>query len=450
MNNPYGQEKRGLFVNGIWHCDCDTRLPAEKFQCKNGGKNHGRWFYTCQKSSPSRCSFFMFASNETEARERAALMSNNNNTEPGHVEAPKVGFGGRLRSMPAPPKTPKRQTKLTDALTPITKTPLAKRASTPQSSWDLGADMEWASSNLGITATQPLSPVAEKAPAGRRSAIPKSSWDLDDLEWASSDLGIAATQPLSPTATKATSVKRAMSPMSSWDLGNDLEWASSNLGIAATQQMSPTPQRPLAEAPTQETARSSEGASSAKRQKVTAHLPAKETHNLIVARDDLPRTPQKSHQPEASGLPSPAQTPDVRRRLFAAAAYTQRESSPVDDVLPLVDRVWYLLKPVIDELPDENYVELQDLLEKYELKACGFEKGRNATRHVLYVRNRELEQAQEENARLLEENRRLLAEKVVDQKTIHTLKLDAATSPKPYQRPRRPPKPLPGVLYFGD
>ncbi len=35
--------KRGLFLDGVWHCDCEPRLPADKFQTKNGGKNHGRW-----------------------------------------------------------------------------------------------------------------------------------------------------------------------------------------------------------------------------------------------------------------------------------------------------------------------------------------------------------------------------------------------------------------------
>lgn len=34
---------KGLFSDGIWQCDCDPRLPAQHFQTKNGGKNHGRW-----------------------------------------------------------------------------------------------------------------------------------------------------------------------------------------------------------------------------------------------------------------------------------------------------------------------------------------------------------------------------------------------------------------------
>ena len=34
---------KGLFADGIWQCNCDPRLPAQHFQTKNGGKNHGRW-----------------------------------------------------------------------------------------------------------------------------------------------------------------------------------------------------------------------------------------------------------------------------------------------------------------------------------------------------------------------------------------------------------------------
>lgn len=39
----------GLYGNGVWHCNCDPRLPAARLQTKNHGKNHGRW---CTKSPP--------------------------------------------------------------------------------------------------------------------------------------------------------------------------------------------------------------------------------------------------------------------------------------------------------------------------------------------------------------------------------------------------------------
>ena len=59
----------------------DPRLPAQHYQTKNGGKNHGRWFYTCQHPQPKRCDFFLW-DDEAKAREAAAVL-NNSRTEPG-------------------------------------------------------------------------------------------------------------------------------------------------------------------------------------------------------------------------------------------------------------------------------------------------------------------------------------------------------------------------------
>ena len=100
---------KGLFSDGMWKCtvtlllaslifsftslqkanlrpsrrpgNCDPRLPAQHFQTKNGGKNHGRWFYTCQQPQPKRCDFFLW-DDEAKSREAAAVL-NNSRTEPG-------------------------------------------------------------------------------------------------------------------------------------------------------------------------------------------------------------------------------------------------------------------------------------------------------------------------------------------------------------------------------
>lgn len=71
---------KGLFSDGAWRCNCDPRLPAQHFQTKNGGKNHGRWFYTCQKAQPKRCDFFLW-DDEAKGREAAAVL-NNSRAEP--------------------------------------------------------------------------------------------------------------------------------------------------------------------------------------------------------------------------------------------------------------------------------------------------------------------------------------------------------------------------------
>ena len=173
MSNPKWTTKngrtsqRGLFVSGIWHCDCDTRLPAEKFQVKNGGKNHGRWFYTCQKPQQKRCSFFLW-SDDAKIREEAAVL-NNTRTEPGRSQDTKVAEGGRLRSEPKTPKTPKRQTKITEPITPMsrprTATKSAQRTRQERSptveSDERDESFEWSSS-----ADDDLAEFAESLEAG--------------------------------------------------------------------------------------------------------------------------------------------------------------------------------------------------------------------------------------------------------------------------------------------
>ncbi|KAF4551004.1 Hypothetical protein D9617_15g043580 [Elsinoe fawcettii] len=72
---------RGLFANSSWHCDCTPRLPAEHFRVKKEGKNHGRWFYTCQNSEGKRCGFFLW-DEDAKLREEKAVLAGKT-TEPG-------------------------------------------------------------------------------------------------------------------------------------------------------------------------------------------------------------------------------------------------------------------------------------------------------------------------------------------------------------------------------
>ncbi|RJE18419.1 hypothetical protein PHISCL_09238 [Aspergillus sclerotialis] len=82
---------RGLFMDGVWRCNCPGRPPAVKFQTKNHGINHGRWckvltssrentqtnrtVYTCQQPQYKRCDFFLWSS-DAEAREKLVVLAN--------------------------------------------------------------------------------------------------------------------------------------------------------------------------------------------------------------------------------------------------------------------------------------------------------------------------------------------------------------------------------------
>ena len=78
-------------------------MPAEKFQTKNGGKNHGRWFYTCQMPQPKRCGFFLWE-DEAKVREEGAVLSNSR-TEPVEPRTPKK-IGTRQSKLPVQIPTP--------------------------------------------------------------------------------------------------------------------------------------------------------------------------------------------------------------------------------------------------------------------------------------------------------------------------------------------------------
>lgn len=69
---------KGLFADGIWHCNCTPKLPAEHFKVKKEGKNQGRWFYTCQNAEPKRCDFFLW-DEDAKPREEAAVLNNSRN-----------------------------------------------------------------------------------------------------------------------------------------------------------------------------------------------------------------------------------------------------------------------------------------------------------------------------------------------------------------------------------
>ena len=89
-------QQRGLFADGIWHCDCTPRLPAEHFKVKKEGPNTGRWFYTCQQHETQRCGFFLW-DEDAKPREEAAVLGNSR-TEPRREGVQEGWTTGRTRA----------------------------------------------------------------------------------------------------------------------------------------------------------------------------------------------------------------------------------------------------------------------------------------------------------------------------------------------------------------
>ncbi|BCS06531.1 hypothetical protein ALUC_10912S [Aspergillus luchuensis] len=107
---------RGLFLDGVWRCNCPERPPAVKFQTKNHGVNHGRWFYVCQKPQEKRCRFFLWA-NDAEVREKHAVLTNSR-TEPAADSFSSTTTTATIST----PETPSKKPRLSEAglLTPQT------------------------------------------------------------------------------------------------------------------------------------------------------------------------------------------------------------------------------------------------------------------------------------------------------------------------------------------
>ncbi|KAL2042915.1 hypothetical protein N7G274_004675 [Stereocaulon virgatum] len=168
---------KGLFSDGIWQCNCDPRLPAQHFQTKNGGKNHGRWFYTCQKAQPKRCDFFLW-DDEAKSRE-AAVVLNNSRTEllpsPQTPQKPSpYGLATPQTSTRFMPASPKITTPYTPSKTSHDVPPSYKRGDATQSSTTQGSDSEDEFYDWPASDDEEMSKVADQASSGHSMPPPET------------------------------------------------------------------------------------------------------------------------------------------------------------------------------------------------------------------------------------------------------------------------------------
>ncbi|KAI1096271.1 hypothetical protein F5B19DRAFT_227471 [Rostrohypoxylon terebratum] len=93
---------KGLFRNGVWHCNCIPRLPAVQLTVTRETANKGRSFYTCQKdkNKQNKCNFFLW-SEDAHEREVGAVLTNS-----------------RSEAENTPSRKPKRQRTLHESITP--------------------------------------------------------------------------------------------------------------------------------------------------------------------------------------------------------------------------------------------------------------------------------------------------------------------------------------------
>ena len=109
-------------------------MPADKFQTRKAGQNHGRWFYTCQKAQHKSCNFFLWA-DEAQTREQSAVLNNSRSEPLAAPQTPRKNYKSFEPPTPdtRPKQTPTKQTVPTSAL----------RAQT--SLGDPGEEFDWSS-----------------------------------------------------------------------------------------------------------------------------------------------------------------------------------------------------------------------------------------------------------------------------------------------------------------
>jgi hypothetical protein len=194
--------KKGAFINGIWHCECDPRLPAEKFQTKAVTKNHGRWFLTCQKGKPKSCGFFLWC-DDAKLREEGAVLSNSR-SEPRSIT-----------SAAAIPQTPKKPVAPIQAPTPETRS--HERTTSSQTlDFEHEESFDWPSSDdealvevaAQATPAPPLRPVFETPRKAAKTSENASPGKRTHSEMMNNDTTMVAFQNTGDIfLTPSTSIK---------------------------------------------------------------------------------------------------------------------------------------------------------------------------------------------------------------------------------------------------
>lgn len=374
--------RRGLFVEGIWHCDCEPRMPAEKFRVKNGGQNHGRWFYTCQKSQPKRCPFFLW-SDDAKVREEAAVLNNSRN-EPGvatgagvgadseteHDRAPKDWIPEEAINAPKTPRTPMRQSKITQPITPISNTKSLKRTPSPPQS---------ARSNT----LSPRSP---------------SKGNNDELfDWSSS-----ADEEL---------VEVAHNLESNNPYRNDAESPRKSVKIAKEDSPNKRKHSGTMDRIDGDSLFGSElGSTWLLTANETPTTPTKnnDSSNIILTPGTTPVHPIRQPQPHTH-------PPTTSRQPHA---FHPSE----DDPSPLALEALHILSPLQPTLPQTITQPLITLLNRHDLRAQGILKGREIARTAIQAKEKKITELQ---ARIAS----LEAERETSRTVIMCLKSDIARSP---------------------
>ncbi|KAI2887953.1 transcriptional regulator family: Zinc finger, GRF-type [Aspergillus niger] len=329
---------RGLFLDGVWRCNCPERPPAVKFQTKNHGVNHGRWFYVCQKPQEKRCRFFLWAS-DAEVREKHAVLINSR-TEPAADSFSSTTSSATIAT-PAP-ETPTKKPRLfeTGLLTPQT-----------------DRTVRFGDTGLGNSGARGKGGQLSAAMPPQSAKARMMAEDLDEFEWDISDdtaVGnlLGSQEQRQQQAASAT----ATAPMRQPDFGPPKTPSRDAVGASAPEK------RKLDDI-------SDVGAQDGS--KTEAFTPTSLARSFTDRAVSFSSTVPSSSL-EFSKTPTPV-------RFVGASPATGGEKPSSDLAAQAVE--------ILDKnrvvMPEKAKGELMDLLQKYELKVKGIARGRDISRIAL-------------------------------------------------------------------
>ncbi|KAK7924849.1 hypothetical protein PG985_006903 [Apiospora marii] len=368
---PTKQPLNGYFTKGQWHCNCQPRLPAIQFQVQRQSKNHGRWFYTCQKprGAPERCGFFLFAE-DARLREEGALF-NNSNTEPSATQTPSK----RLR-----------QTTLSAAVTPLTKSE-RRVGSTPITSVaelgrQVGVPVAGVSSSSATMRASDKSDGTAAQDVETDSELEDSSEDeLSQAAPSTVAAGAAAASAKSrPQLTQAGSTKRKRpaDELEEEDFGawsSDEEKQVALITDSASTRGTDSHGRKRDAFATPAASRTAKGTATGL---ATPSLTDKPIRRVLFAEPEIQASSAKRQRTDESGSlerPAVATTPSSSQESATATPGSHAGA------LNVTDTVMGLLKDQ-SGLDDEVRAEVRLALQKFEGRAKGLERGRDAARQA--------------------------------------------------------------------
>lgn len=374
---PRSTEPKGVFADGIWHCECKPRLPAEHFKVKKETANKGRWFYTCQNQAEKRCDFFLW-DEDAKLREEGAVL-NNSRSEPQQrqVSTAQVGWdAGRTRRG------------LFANIDPAAPTSNGKAIADDDATTDEGSPPPAYSSQQTST--------KRKAEAADLSDDDDDDYDDELLPWPltgqdEEDLATTADQIVPPPETPRKAAKT---------------------GIYATPATTVQKKRtlPWLQEPAEPTTVQKTPLISSDKQEEYMESPSKPPTKA------LPPIPEQAYGPtptlKASTHESHEKSPSPPNRHRDALA------NPADSSSSLTNEALATLAGT--SVPPSVLSKLRGILSKHDLKTQGIAKGRDISRLALKAKEAKIVELQ---ARIAS----LEAEKEVDRSVIRGLRWEGET-----------------------